>query len=163
MNFWLHHGYTLKAVADAAGVGVRNLVALRAGEQTWIHSDVRDRIMACVPALEAPTVPAIGSARRIRALVAMGWRYVDLEPETGISSKELSRLATDSQLRIGRVRAGMVAEAYDRLSMTTGPSSKARVRARRKGWAPPLAWDDETIDDPMESPEEWVDNPDAVA
>ena len=41
-----------------------------------------------------------------------------------------------------------IADAYDELSMRQGPS----VRNRRLGYPPPLAWDDETIDDPRARP-----------
>jgi hypothetical protein len=45
-----------------------------------------------------------------------------------------------------------VAAAYDALSMKlppdTGISRQVRAHAERRGWAPPLAWDDDTIDDP---------------
>ena len=35
----------------------------------------------------------------------------------------------------------------------TGPGAeRARSTAKRKGWAPPMAWDDDTIDDPQAKP-----------
>jgi hypothetical protein len=34
------------------------------------------------------------------------------------------------------------------MSMLLGPSSQTRARAARLGYKPPLAWDDDTIDDP---------------
>ncbi|WP_329123945.1 hypothetical protein [Streptomyces sp. NBC_01353] len=43
--------------------------------------------------------------------------------------------------------------AYEALSMRTGTSAKTRLRAQRSGWAPPLAWDDDTIDDPHGVPQ----------
>jgi hypothetical protein len=41
-----------------------------------------------------------------------------------------------------------VARIYEELSGTPGPSSSALIRARRAGWAPPLAWYGTNIDDP---------------
>ncbi|WP_295694431.1 hypothetical protein, partial [Lapillicoccus sp.] len=46
-----------------------------------------------------------------------------------------------------------VRQVYDRLSMTPGPSPTARARAAARGYAPPLAWDDDTIDDPRALPD----------
>lgn len=52
--------------------------------------------------------------------------------------------------------ARLVRRLYDRLSMTPAPASRGATRARndarRKGWFPPLAWDDDTIDDPVAVP-----------
>ncbi|MGO5480449.1 hypothetical protein ACTQVS_09920, partial [Anaerovoracaceae bacterium HCP3S3_H6] len=42
-------------------------------------------------------------------------------------------------------------ESVTRLS--TGPqSTRVRNYAERQGWAPPAAWDDDTIDDPTATP-----------
>lgn len=41
-----------------------------------------------------------------------------------------------------------VATAYQDLGMTFGPSDYYRARARAENWMPPLAWDDDTLDDP---------------
>jgi hypothetical protein len=45
-----------------------------------------------------------------------------------------------------------VRAAYDDLSMLRGDSPKNGRRARREGWAPPLAWDEEAIDAPQGVP-----------
>lgn len=49
-------------------------------------------------------------------------------------------------------RAADIAKVYDELSMTLGPSNITRLRAEAKGWPPPLAWDDDRIDDPAYNP-----------
>ena len=58
--------------------------------------------------------------------------------------------------RITVKTARTVSAMYDRLSMQPAPESitaaRTRLWASRKGFAPPLAWDDETIDDPMAEP-----------
>lgn len=50
-----------------------------------------------------------------------------------------------------------VRRLYDELSWTVPPPSRIRSRAQRmaaaRRWAPPLAWDDETIDDPKARPD----------
>ncbi|WP_205859648.1 helix-turn-helix domain-containing protein, partial [Phycicoccus flavus] len=45
-----------------------------------------------------------------------------------------------------------VRDVYDRLSMTPGPSPETRGWAVKLGYAPPLAWDEDTIDDPTATP-----------
>ena len=88
-----------------------------------------------------------GTTRRLRALVAIGYTQSDLCARLGITDANGTGLFTAA--RRSRVRvttACQVAGLYDELSMTPGPSEAARNRAHRKGWMPPLAWDDDTID-----------------
>jgi len=94
-----------------------------------------------------------GTTRRLRALVAIGYTQSDLCARLGITDANGTQLFTAS--RKGRVRASTacrVAALYDELSMKPGPSQAARNRAQRKGWMPPLAWDDDGIDDPDAQP-----------
>lgn len=51
-----------------------------------------------------------------------------------------------------QTRAG-VAALYEQLWNPAHPNPTAVAHARRHGWAPPMAWDDETIDDPNATPE----------
>ena len=98
-------------------------------------------------------VEMIGTTRRLRALVAIGYTQTDLCARLGITDANGTGLFTGS--RRSRVRvatACQVAGLYDELSMTPGPSDYARNRAHRKGWMPPLAWDDDTIDSPEAQP-----------
>jgi hypothetical protein len=83
-------------------------------------------------------VPAIGVRRRIDALGALGWSYADI----GVVYTTARGRSVHAHTR------AHVLAVYDRLSMTVGPSARARLLAHQKGFLPPLAWDDETIDDP---------------
>ena len=91
--------------------------------------------------------------------MAIGWRKSDLEA-AGVPAAQL----------VTRPDRGWVAAAgwrrtrdvYDRLSMTPGPSQVCRDRARARGYLPPLAWDDDSIDDPRAVPAGSDANPDEV-
>lgn len=101
---------------------------------------------------ESSTVLALGTIRRIRALVAIGWPMPALSERLGTASPQsvqnLVRKPGDT--RILRSTAEKIAALYDELHMLPGPSPISATRAARKGWAPPLAWDD--IDDASEVP-----------
>lgn len=97
-------------------------------------------------------VDITGTTRRLRALVAIGYTQSDLAGRIGITAENSTKLF-HSEGRVLAATALKVAKLYDRLSMTSGPSHSARDRARKLGWAPPLAWDDDTIDDPTIEPE----------
>ena len=99
------------------------------------------------------TRPLVGVERRLRGLARMGYRAADIGAETGINPTQLHRYmgGVGDAVFVGTHDA--IVEAYDRLCMTPGPSAVARRRAEAKGWAPPLAWDDNTIDNPNAEPD----------
>lgn len=105
-------------------------------------------------------VDATGTRRRLRALVALGWPVEQLRARLGVSSKTTWLLtddgvADDVMAVTVRVRDAVCA-LYDELSMTLPEPSRARTlaqrRARALSWVPPLAWDDDSIDDPAARP-----------
>lgn len=96
-------------------------------------------------------VSTVGVVRRRRALAAMGWGLIDLAPRLGVGSE----FAVNNYLRRERVLRSTFEKwvrVYDDLSMTPGPNELARDLAARKGWPPPLAWDDDEIDNPDAKP-----------
>ena len=90
------------------------------------------------------TVPALGTVRRIRALMALGWSVEAIARESGVAVKTLRNPCHRGQ-SVYRATADAVAECYERLSMTFpegGYATRNRNLAKRKGWLPPLAYDD---------------------
>jgi hypothetical protein len=92
-------------------------------------------------------VPAIGGVRRIRALVALGWSQAKLSAALGFNNRTEEIFARNDRA---------ITALYERLSMQLPPeqthrdkisASRARNYANSHGWEPPLAWDDESIDD----------------
>ena len=100
-------------------------------------------------------VPSVGTIRRIRALWAIGWPSAVIAERLGWTIEarvtNLARRGTDRQY-VYATTARMVRALYDELSMTPGPSPQTRLRAIRAGYAPPLAWNDDEIDDPDAQP-----------
>lgn len=100
------------------------------------------------------TVPAIGTIRRIRALRALGWSVLDIAETAGLPDKTI-RNPCHRGTSVYRSTADAIARAYDQLSMSipAGPyHERGRRYAARQGWAPPLAWDEGSIDDPAARP-----------
>lgn len=98
-------------------------------------------------------VSVIGVTRRLRALVALGYSQNELCRRSGISPSTLSHLIRGSVDRTSVETARRVTALYDALSMRPGPSDYHRNYARRLGWVPPLAWDDDLIDNPQAKPD----------
>lgn len=98
----------------------------------------------------------IGTQRRIRALMAAGWGLRKIADHMGITKSAVGRLCRDPLPRVTILLAMRVRAAYD--ALWRGPDHcdrgvmRTRLYAARRGWAPPLAWDDDTIDDPDARP-----------
>lgn len=98
-------------------------------------------------------VDSTGTRRRIQALQAMGWTR-RLIAEAAQIDAEVIMNASRKKATVYTRTARQIRRVYDRLSMTPGPSQLARRRALAKGWVPPLAWDEDAIDDPATGPAE---------
>jgi hypothetical protein len=100
-------------------------------------------------------VDATGTRRRLQALTALGWGWKRLSRHLDVSVQLVARWATADLSHVRPDTAAAVTAVYDRLSMHFPPetnmgerseATRARRRASRNGWPPPLAWDN--IDDP---------------
>lgn len=95
-----------------------------------------------------------GTVRRLRALQAIGWTTRALAAELGVHQREMHRMMTRSG-KISRQTVDNVVNLFDRLQ-TVNATPKTRIwEAQRRELPPPLAWDEETIDDPAAQPAEW--------
>jgi hypothetical protein len=130
-----------------------------------IHAATELRLLAVpVPDSDAaaPTsrvyVPAHGTVRRLRALVAAGWHATELARRLGVHASYLGHLLrgrggphvawrTDAAVRAlyGRL-AGLRPEEN---GVTPGRATRTRATAAAQGWPDPLWWEDfGDIDDP---------------
>jgi hypothetical protein len=151
-------GLSLEAVAELAGVSSSVVAALvypaHAGFRSWITPATEQAILDTRVdlALVGGTrrVPSVGTRRRIEALCRLGWPLSALGKELGVSKEAVSSLRTRPTVTAAKARA--VRDLYDRLCTVQGPSTRARRAAEAAGWAPPLAWDEQAIDDPNSTP-----------
>lgn len=100
------------------------------------------------------TVPSLGARRRLQALQALGWSRTRIAEAAGWNTTgSLNYLMRHDTITRG-THERMV-RVYDVLSMKlppdNEPSRRARSWANRRGYPPPLAWDDD-IDDPKARP-----------
>lgn len=95
-------------------------------------------------------IDATGTRRRVEALVALGWSGEVIAQRVGISQRNLwSTVRRPRGVYLSTAKK--IARVYDEMSMTLPTATtkgerisvtKSRGLAARKGWAPPLAWDD---------------------
>lgn len=100
------------------------------------------------------TVDALGAHRRIQALVANGWSLPKLEQQGGLGRWVLADVLRKQ--RIYRNTFEAICQLYEELWDKRPPADTMQQRqsiaralntAKRKGWVPPLAWDDDNIDE----------------
>jgi hypothetical protein len=101
-------------------------------------------------------VDSTGTTRRIRALVAIGWSQSKIAARLGVTPANFTAL-THGRTQVTTARAKAVVDLYDELWNTAPPQAGHRDKiaysrsiryAALAGWVVPMAWDDETIDDP---------------
>lgn len=104
-------------------------------------------------------VDATGTIRRMRALRRLGWSSAAIAKRAG-RSKQWAQGLTRNR-KVSRATAKTIRTLCDELSMSIPPARtrgelasmvRARKHAERQGWPAPLAWDDDTIDDPAAMP-----------
>ncbi|MDX3713435.1 hypothetical protein PV733_31730 [Streptomyces europaeiscabiei] len=149
--------WTQAQIARAARLAHRTIGAVITGAPN-VSTQTALAILS-VPIGPAPAdtrdVDATGTTRRIRALVACGWPIAHLANRFGMYPTALGNIARGQLAHVRATTADLIALDYRELSETAGPSQRSRSKAAANGWAPPAAWDDETIEDPNAHPE-WT-------
>lgn len=148
-----------RAIVELSGVSRSALQIIRRGRpglnrppRTHVLTQTAEKILA-IP-LDADNrrdgvrVSATGSLRRLRALHAIGWTQTEIARRIGWTLQNLNRYFISEPDMINRGTAVDIARVFDQLQLIPGPSERARRHAKKLGWAPPLAWDEDTIDDP---------------
>ncbi|WP_374457737.1 hypothetical protein [Nocardioides sp.] len=141
--------YSDRTLEQRAGVSICALQNMRKrGAKARAYPETIARLRS----VRIPT--DVGTVRRVRALARLGWSCPQIADVAGIPATTIARLRDhDARRWVGRddLRDG-VALAYAELSMKRPPwtrwSSRIAGHAEREGWPPPLAWDDDLIDDP---------------
>lgn len=139
------HGMTVKAIADRSGINEDTVSAISTGRRDKVTEIVETALLGVeLKRGGGVLVSRVGTVRRIQALMAIGWTHQLMKIECG---HETATTVHQSGDRVTVDLADDVAAMYERLSMTPGPSKRTADRAARRGYAPPLAWDDD-IDSP---------------
>ena len=164
----------------ASGMGYRRIAALSGKtyaqlqriDHAWAGHPPYKRLArataAAILAVQPDLAPGAlvdgtGTRRRLQALVARGWSYQELSIQMGrgaVYRRHARRLATAPGRITHRTRLEVVA-LYERLWDQAPPAGSAYEHATvarmlriaaASGWVPPLAWNDEDLDDPGAKP-----------
>lgn len=147
-------GIGYRRVANLTGIGKTAVRLICEGRREKIRPDTEAKILALPlgPATLAPSalIPTVGVRRRVQALACIGWSVSDQARRIGMAPTNLPTVIR--RTRVERRTDDAVRRLYDDLSMSPAPAGYSATRARndafRRSWFGPLAWDDDTIDDP---------------
>lgn len=161
-------GLGLRRIAAASGVHRSVLVGLMNGKPgrapaSKLRPATALRILDVQPTWDnlgdSTVIHATGTVRRLRALVTLGWSQAKLAQRMGITPPNFTTTINADRVLVRTART--VRGLYDELWNQAPPedthrdkiaASRARNVARSRGWVSPLAWDDDSIDDPEARP-----------
>lgn len=171
-------GMGQKRIAELACVSTNTIAKLLYGPTPTrrVRPWTAEKLLAITLSVDllraAALVDATGARRRLQALVAIGWPMMELARRMDMAPSTFSQFMRSRTVRA--INSRRVWELYESMwnqpppqdtPRQRGVSSLACALARAEGWLPPLAWDDDTIDDPAAGapePLEQVDVDDVV-
>lgn len=165
VRYLQQHGLSATSIASAAGISPYTIWYLFNGDPRRNRPPARQTTATIAELLLAvqphAVIPAVGylnstgTQRRLQALIALGWSAQQIDTRLGVPFGRTHEILLAPRVKGRTARA--VRALYASLSESTPDGDKAGItRARnwaaRQGWAPPIAWDDDTIDDPTAEP-----------
>ncbi len=154
-------GIGLRRISELSGVNRKTLQWITTGRSernsppsSKVTSVNAEKILA-VPLPDRPhqltaghqLVPALGTVRRLRALVRFGYTRSHLAARLDMHPYNVTRLFRNTDGQVFADTARRVEELFNELQLTPGPSVRAVHEGTRRRWAPPFAWDEFAIDD----------------
>ena len=146
-------GWSYEQVAAEAEVSTWVVHKLDIGVTRRLRRESETALLAIQvrPHESQRSVDGTGTYRRCEALLWMAWPWPEIARRVGVAPYTLATLRTRREPVSYRV-AMRVAAAYEELSHLHGPSKQTATKAQRAGYAPPAAWDEDSIDDPRARP-----------
>lgn len=164
-------GMTIKQISRESGVAPVTISRILDGHRT--RESTQATLLAIEPGRreitdETPDMALVNSAgtrRRLRALVVCGWTGSRIAERLGCSATNVNlalRKGEDDPTvaHFARTVRDLYEDLWDKEPPCANRHEEARLvqistAALERGWAPPMAWDEESIDDPAARPAEW--------
>ena len=161
-------GVAVKTLSEKTGVSVGSLDHLLHGDSQYpparqIRTESAQAILAYWPVLDdypdGASVDALGSARRMQALAAIGWSYKAIHQHIGfVHQQTLERVGDHPKVTARLARA--IRDFYTWASIGTAEdhgvtpwiARRGRNRATNLGYLAPAWWDDDEFDNPDYEP-----------
>jgi hypothetical protein len=151
-------GFGYRRISDLAGVGFTTArdIAHPRSTRKFVSAPVAAKLFAVTIEDRPARINPVGVGRRIEALIALGYTENRIADSLGITQSNLWKLFGGRATWVRPETFAKVDAVFRELSVLPMPegwvAERARRRARRRGWVPPLAWDEHEIDDPAATP-----------
>lgn len=165
-------GMSRRALGQRAGSGALGAMERHIkGRLTGMRRSTYEAVMEVEPRFSAADFPGrnggprtdpTATARKLRALAAIGYSVVWMAEEMGTSPSALDLIMLGQVSYVSRKMHAKVSALY-RTHSETPPAArnkqhKASITRRKRlaaknRWAPPVCWDDDTIGDPNAIPQ----------
>lgn len=133
------------------------------GPGRQVRRETAELIMSYWPSLDdfpdTARIDGTGTRRRVQALATLGWSRAVIGERIGMRSDHFRKALGRERVtaRLARKVAAVYDELWNQDPLAHGVSKasveRTRAEAVRAGWVPPLAWDDDAIDDPAAMPQ----------
>lgn len=157
-------GVGLNRITELSGLPQRTVRAVCSRKPKTVRKSTADAILS-VPLPRTPHaeqlakgkfIDSAGTLRRLQALVLAGHPMSHLSAKLGRRPEFVSGVLSEQRPSVTAKLARDVAALFSDLECKPGPSLRARLLGERQGWAPAIAWDEDTIDDPKIKPQHNV-------
>lgn len=132
------------------------------GPGQMIRRETAELVLPYWPSLQdfpdTARIDPTGTRRRVQALAVLGWSRAQMARKIGMAEDAFKRACHKERVtaRLARQVAALYDAWWNQMPEDHGVSRNAAARVRadaaRSGFHGPLAWDDDTIDDPMAVP-----------
>lgn len=164
------HGIGWRRTARLAGISTGTVSKLLYGTpgavdrrppSRKVRTETAQALLAIRPkpdaAADHAVIDATGYRRRLQALVARGFPQQHLAARLGQTPANFHIRAERVLAKHHRAARALYDELWDAdpaaHGIATLSAERARNYAKRNGWPPPAAWDDDIIDDPTAQPD----------
>lgn len=171
MRYLMDNGISVKRMAALTGLALSTVGAILWGRHERKHQPyprvqktTAELILAIKPTMDnmaaGRCINSTGTVRRLQALVTIGWSQARLAKLIGVQPSNFGTLMNADRCTVKRALA--VRALYNnRWNQTQAghdwhskaAATRARNYAKANGWLPPMAWDDDSIDDPATTPD----------
>jgi len=152
-------GIVIGQIAKLSGVSTDTIGRISLGKNKTIQAITEKKILAIKPdpanVRPVTLIDGTGTARRLQALVTLGWSQAGLGRMLGAETPQMWKIIHGQP--VTQAMANRITDLYNELWNREPPQETyaekhsyrtAKNAARRNGWLPPLCWDEDRMDDP---------------
>ncbi|WP_329405487.1 hypothetical protein OG563_26865 [Nocardia vinacea] len=155
LDYLVEHETSRKRISRESGVARQTIIGILQGVTQRIAPETEQQLLRVRPA--APPIPAghvdaLGSRRRVQALIATGHAVPVIAARARLSIAEITEIALGRRLSVSEATAAKLRRVFTELELVIGRSPAARRMGASHRWSLPLEWDDDKLDDPQHRP-----------